>query len=373
MAPLSPLLREDLGLGRAQVGWLLPAIYLGGVLMSVPAGWLTDRLGARLSLAAGQTVTGAFIGWAAWSPSLPALLPLLALAGLGWAVINPATGRAVLERFAAAERGLAMGVKQTGLTLGGVTAALVLPPLAEAHGWRAALGAAAGASLLSATAVLIGPGGGGAPGAAAPRPRLAELGPYLARAPLRVLLGCGLVLSAVQSSVVAYLTLFGREALGLPVVAAAAVFAAAQVGGTLGRLGWGAVSDRFFGGRRRPGVVINAGLGAATYLVFATGAPLPAPAAAAVALLAGVGAFGWMGLYLALAAEVGGPRHAGLLTGVAVGAAWSGVLVGPPLFGALLEASGDYRVPWLALAAASAAAAVALHRLPPFVARAPAG
>ena len=41
-------------LSRAQVALFLPAIYLGGVLMSLPAGWLTDRVGARITLAAGH-------------------------------------------------------------------------------------------------------------------------------------------------------------------------------------------------------------------------------------------------------------------------------------------------------------------------------
>jgi cyanate permease len=54
---------------------------------------------------------------------------------------------------------------------------------------------------------------------------------------------------------------------------------------------------------------------------------------------------------------------------VAVGAAWSGVLVGPPLFGALLDATGGYHWPWIALAAVAVAAAAALHRLPPFLSR----
>ena len=371
VAPLSPLILDDLDLSRAQVGLLLPAIYLGGILMSLPAGWITDRLGARWTLAAGQLVTGAFVGVAAWSRSLPAMLLLLCAGGLGWAIVNPATGRALLDRFPARERGFAMGVKQTGLTLGGVLAALTLPHLAAAHGWRTALAIAAGASLLSAVAVAVGlPGGGGAHvGAAADPARFTELGQFLSRGPFLVLLACGLALSCVQSSVIAYLTLFARETMALSVAAAAGLLAAAQVGGTLGRLGWGVASDRLFGGRRRPGVVINACLGAATYLVFASGAPLPLPAAALVALVAGVGALGWMGLYLALAAEVGGPRHAGLLTGVAVGAAWSGVLVGPPLFGGLLQATGSYHWPWLALAAVAVVAAAALHRLPPFVSR----
>ena len=38
IAPLSPLLLDELGLTRAQVGLFLPALYLGGVAMSLPAG-----------------------------------------------------------------------------------------------------------------------------------------------------------------------------------------------------------------------------------------------------------------------------------------------------------------------------------------------
>ena len=54
---------------------------------------------------------------------------------------------------------------------------------------------------------------------------------------------------------------------------------------------------------------------------------------------------------------------------LAVSCSWSGVLIGPPLYGLLLEASGTYRVPWLCLATTSAAAAVALARIPPLVNR----
>src|SRR5262245_46554351 len=42
VAPLTPFLREAFHLSRVQVGLLVPAVYLGGVLMSLPAGWFTD-------------------------------------------------------------------------------------------------------------------------------------------------------------------------------------------------------------------------------------------------------------------------------------------------------------------------------------------
>ena len=76
-----------------------------------------------------------------------------------------------------------------------------------------------------------------------------------------------------------------------------------------------------------------------------------------------------MGLYFALVAEVGGARYAGVLTGVATMFAWSGVLVGPPLFGVLLELTQSYRAPWLALAVIAFVVALTLPRPRPLVER----
>ena len=134
VAPLSPFLLDALHLSRAQVGLLLPAVYLGGVLMSLPAGWLTDRLGVRVTLGVGQAVIGVLVLVAALAGSLGTLLACLVLAGFGFSVLNPATGKAVLEWFPPHGRGLAMGIKQTGLTLGGLVGALALPPLALGAG-----------------------------------------------------------------------------------------------------------------------------------------------------------------------------------------------------------------------------------------------
>jgi sugar phosphate permease len=371
VAPLAPLLLEDLRLTRAQVGLFLPAIYLGGVMMSLPAGWLTDRFGGRITLAAGQCLTGGFVAFAAAAPGLPAMLGLLFFAGLGWAVVNPATGKAILDRFPARERGFAMGIKQTGLTVGGIAASLTLPALALTHGWRAALTAAALASLVAAAAGLaLLPRDRPRPATAGGEPaRFADLGRFLGNRSLLVLLGSGLALGMTQAAVLAYLALFAREHLGLSMVAAGGLLALVQAGGTGSRLGWGIVSDRLFGGRRRPCVIINSVVGGATSLIFASGVALPGPLLSVVAMIAGAGAFGWVGLYLALAAEVGGPRYAGLLTGVAVACAWSGVLVGPPLFGLVLQATGSYQIPWLGLGLLAFGAAVALQSIPPLVKR----
>jgi MFS family permease len=371
VAPLAPFLLESFGLTRAQVGFLLPAVYLGGVVMALPAGWLTDRLGVRATLGLGQLVIGGGVLLAAASWSLGSCLACLVLAGFGFSVLNPSTGKAVVEWFPPRARGVAMGIKQTGLTLGGLAGALALPPLALAQGWRRALVAAGTLSLLSAALVAFTYRVPAALARAAPaeRPRLGELGIFLRRPGVLVVFGSGLALSIAQSSVLAYLALYATDTFAVSAVAAGQFLALAQVGGTGSRLAWGAISDRLFGGRRRPGVVINALIGATAYASFALGPWLPLPLAVPLAFLAGAGAFGWVGLYLALVAEIGGARYAGLLTGAAVAFAWSGVLVGPPLFGLVLDATGAYTLPWLLLAAIALGVAVALPRPQPLVQR----
>src|SRR5438270_161140 len=214
-----------------------------------------------------------------------------------WAVL-------VLITLAHALGGLAMGIKQTGLTLGGLVGALALPPLALVAGWRAALAAGGALALVSAALTLIvyrSPAGTRGASAAA-WPRLGELRVFLRRPGVIVVFLSVLALSVAQSSVLAHLPIYARETFALSPVVAGQMLALAQAGGTAGRLAWGVISDRFFGGRRRPGVVVNALIGAGAYALLALGDRMPLAGLVPLALVAGVGAFGWVGLYFALVA-----------------------------------------------------------------------
>jgi len=122
--------------------------------------------------------------------------------------------------------------------------------------------------------------------------------------------------------------------------------------GALARLAWGAISDRFFCGRRCPGVVLNALIGSGAYALLALSDRLPVEGLVPLAIIAGVGAFGWVGLYFALVAF-----------------AWSGVLVGPPIFGLIVDRTGSYAWPCLGLACVGLAVAATLPWPAPLVER----
>src|SRR5205823_924613 len=92
-------------------------------------GIVADRIGERTVLAAGLTgCAGALVG-ASYTSSFPALIATLAAAGALGGGTQTASGRAVMSWFGPEERGLALGIRQTAVPLGGGIAAVALPAL----------------------------------------------------------------------------------------------------------------------------------------------------------------------------------------------------------------------------------------------------
>ncbi len=363
VSPLSPFLLAAFHLTRVEVGLLLPAVYASGLLFSLPAGRMADRLGVRACLLGGLALAGAALVVGASIRSFLALLGCLAAAGIGWSIVNPALGKAIIDLFPPSQRGVAMGIKQMGLTVGGVASALALPPLAATLGWRGAMvvGAVVVAAPVALTwGSLAGLAAGHGPGPGAPGTPPESVWWWAGRPALLVFFAAGLGLGMAQSALLGFLPLFATQRLGVSAVSAGVLLAVAQAGGALARVGLGMASDRWFGGRRTPWLVLTAALAAASFGVFARMGAGSATLAGAAAFWAGVGSFGWVGLFLVIAAEVGGRAQAGLLTGVAMASILGGILVGAPLFGALLDATDSYAVAWTVFALISLGAAVAL-------------
>jgi MFS transporter, ACS family, aldohexuronate transporter len=357
VSPLSPSLVEGLRLTRFQVAFLVPSIYLSGLLFSLPGGRLADRLGVRPAFLGGLALAAIGLLAAALAPGFPAFLLCLFVAGSGWSVVNPALGKAIMDVFPVSERGIAMGIKQMGLTLGGVISALALPVIAAALDWRHAVATCA---VIVAAPIALGwrplaAFGGDARGVSPAAGAGGGAVWWWARRPaLVVFFAAGFALGMVQGAVLSYLPLFTIQALGFDKIGAGLLVAASQGGGAVSRLVLGAASDRWATRRRSLWLAFTGAVGAAIFLLYAVWPATSPLAAGLLAFATGVGAYGWVGIFFVISAEVGGPRQAGLLSGVAFAAIVLGLLAGPPVFGLLLEASDSYAVAWAVFAALSA-------------------
>jgi len=362
ISPLSPSLVEGLGLTRFQVAFLVPSIYLSGLLFSMPGGRLADRLGVRPSFLGGLAVAAIGLLAAALAPGFLAFLVCLFVAGSGWSVVNPALGKAIMDVFPVSERGIAMGVKQMGLTLGGLVAALALPAIAATLGWRYAVGACA---VVVAVPVALGwrplaafHAGRREASIAIGAGEPASTWWWARRPALVIFFATGLVLGMVQGAVLSYLPLFTIQGLGFDKIGAGLLVAASQAGGAVSRLALGAASDRWAAGRRSLWLAFTGAVGAAIFLVYAIWPATSAGMAGLLAFATGVGAYGWVGIFFVISVEAGGRDQAGLLSGVAFASIVLGLLVGPPIFGLLLEGFDSYAVSWAVFAVLSGLVAI---------------
>jgi predicted MFS family arabinose efflux permease len=356
VSALGPVLAEDLRLSRPQYGSLVAVTVGAAALLSVAAGGLIDRIGARRGLAGLTAAVVTALLAASVADSYLWLLAALATAGVGQALANPATNVLIRDRIPPPGDGPATGYKQSGVQISALLSGLVLPWVAAEHGWQWGLRASAVAASAFAVAVPL-------VRAPVPRPRSARRQPFPSWL-FRLTLYC-FVLATANAAVAAYLPLFAVQDLGYRPAAGGAVLACFGLAGVVGRVWWAKrAADR----HGRPALMLT------TLACVATVCALPLTLATLPGLdiLVWVGALG-VGVSATAAyavAMLDVVRNAGVGTGRASGLVsvgfFLGFAVGPIAFGLLADRAG-YQAGWIAVAGTLALTAVTglpLRRLP---------
>jgi sugar phosphate permease len=118
-------IRDDQGLSDWSMSVLLSAFFWTYALGQVPAGWLSDRYGVRLTLALYLALWSAFTGWMGLAAGLAALLLLRLGCGLAEAGAYPAAASLLSVWVPPYRRGLASGIVSVGGRLGGAAAQIL--------------------------------------------------------------------------------------------------------------------------------------------------------------------------------------------------------------------------------------------------------
>lgn len=349
---LTPFLRSGLHLDHAQAGFLGTSMYIGGIATAVIAGWGVDVFGQRRILVWGGCLTGLLVIVASQPSRFVWLVALLALTGVAASTPTVAGSKAVMNWFPPSQRGMAMGIRQTGIPLGGALAAAILPFIAATWGWRAAVaasgcGALAGAGLCALLYRSENP-----PGMPPPEPAPHSRPWDMLSADIVLLGAAGALLVWGQFCLITYLPLFLHADWNIPILTGSLYLLVAQLAAVGGRIFWGRLSDQRFAGRRKPVLVLICLLATATaFLLGHLPTATPRPLLLAVVGFFGFVAISWNGLYVTLSSELAGPDRAGRAIGFTLMSNQLGIIAGPVLFGHIIDVTHSYPLAWTLLSA----------------------
>lgn len=342
VAFLIPALEDERGTPLAEAGLLSSMPSWGMVATLILWGYVLDRIGERIVLTVGSALTAAAAYAAASVHSLMAIGTFLFLGGMAAASCNTAGGRLVSGWFPPQQRGLAMGIRQAAQPVGIALGALVIPELAE-QGPGAGLMFPALACTISAVASAVGvldpPRKSRA---AATDEELAS--PYRGSAVLWRIHVVSSLLMMPQVITVTFMLVWLINAQHWSVASAGALVTISQLAGALGRVAAGRWSDRV-GSRMRPLRMVAAGTALIMMLLALTD---HLGSSIAVAFMVAVSVFAVLdnGLESTAITEFAGPFWSGRALGTQNTSQRLAAAAGPPLFGALIAATG-YPLAWL--------------------------
>lgn len=298
---------------------LAGGLLLTSIVQQLWVGYLTYGLGVGIAVACGYVPMVAVVG--AWFDSRRALALAVAIAGIG---------------------------------IGTLAGSPLAAALIEAYGWRTThvIFGIVGAALLVVCAFVVRrppmPPGEPAPAVRA----LIRTTGFRAMYAATFLGALGLFVPFV------FLPSYAVS-VGAPPVAAATLVGVIGVASVLGRLAIGAVADRI--GRVRTFRASFATV-AVSFVIWLVAGSFPMLVAFAVVL--GVGYGGWIALQPTVLAEMYGVRGLGGIVGLVYTAAGVGALIGAPLAGVLIDATGTFAWAIAAAGVCALAAFLALLRLP---------
>jgi FSR family fosmidomycin resistance protein-like MFS transporter len=174
LPPLFAFVRADYAVSYTEVGLALTVFNTVSAVAQTPAGFLIDRINARLALIAGLVLGAAGFAIAALVDSYWMLIAMFGLIGLGNTVYHPADYALLSRHVSAARMSQAYSVHTFAGMLGSAAAPGAVLFLHGLYGWRGAFLGAAAIGLIAALGLVFTPGGephsGGKPVAASTGP-----------------------------------------------------------------------------------------------------------------------------------------------------------------------------------------------------------
>jgi len=341
---MAPTAAVDIGISSTYVGIYVSLMYISCMISGLWSGDFILRYGALRVSQICLAFCGLGLMLTAFA-SIPMMIVSALIIGLGYGPVTPASSHILSRNTPVRMMSFVFSLKQTGVPLGGVMAGVIVPPLVISAGWENA-SIIIGAVCLSCT-LLINPIRSQIDNDCQPARHISFQGVFrplkmiVSYRPLLQLAIISFLYAGMQLCLVTYLVIYLTGDIGMAFIGAGLTLSAGQMAGTLGRVIWGILADKYLSPRLLLGILgIAMALGAVA--TASASSDWPSFVIVAVVILFGATAIGWNGVFLAEAARLAPDGQVGVATGGALFFTFSGVVLGPPVFAVVASGTNSY-------------------------------
>ncbi|PHQ70419.1 MAG: hypothetical protein COB93_05545 [Sneathiella sp.] len=364
---LAPEIARDLEVDGTLIGFFVSIVYGIGIFSAILSPDFIHKYGA---VRVGQFVMLGVVAMLAIAGSggIAALALCAFVLGSGYGGTAPVSTHLLIPRTRPAILNLVFSIRQIGVPLGGVLAALLLPLLTVSFGWRMAFYV----QIIPAILLIIAFQYYRADWDADRRPSHRLLQSEWARPlfllrdnpTIRLLAIASFCYAGIQLCFIGFMALHLTDETGLDLVAAGQVLALYQIAGVTSRPIWGWLADHYISAIKLL-AILGFLMSAAALAAGQFSDDWPLTAILLVAVLAGATASGFTGIAYGAFAVYGG-KYRTEATALGSSAMFTGVLIMPTFFGLMVGQLDHYWAAYgiLAVIAASAALMLALARVP---------
>ncbi|MGH0633490.1 MFS transporter [Bacillus pacificus] len=358
--------KEEYALTNMESGLLVSVVNVGPLFCMLFVGRLLDQYNEKILISISSFLLGGSFLVTNIVSGLNGLLFVLLLVGMFYSVSQPGGSKVILKWFSKENRGLAMGIRQAGIPIGGALAGVLIPFLTIQYNVTYAINSIACICIIGGLLffmfykepyVQVDARKG--------RIKISfwtQLKVVICKKDLYPIYITGICMISLQMVLVGHFMKFLVKEQSITSIVAGTVFSVMFFSGMIGRVILASISDLFYNGNRRTPlfIAVCASIGLILLLVMSIHT-VTSGVLYGVSALLGFFSIGWFSLFIAEVAELAREDSVGITVSLALTFNQIAIIVAPILFGYIVDKKG-YTYAWLCIVVLLCISVVSLYR-----------
>ncbi|MED2677454.1 MFS transporter [Bacillus thuringiensis] len=357
--------KEEYALTNTEGGLLVSVVNIGPLFCMLFVGRLLDQYNEKLLISISSFLLGGSFLLTNMVNGFNGLLFVLLLVGTFYSVSQPGGSKVIMKWFRKENRGLAIGIRQAGIPIGGTLAGVLIPFLTIKYNMAYAVNSIACICIIGGFLFFI----------FYKEPYIQEkvkqeriklsfwmqLKEVMCKKELYAIYITGICMISLQMVLVGHFIKFLVTEQSITPILAGKVFSVMFFSGMVGRVILAATSDLFYKGNRRTPLFITVCISIFFILILVMSIHTITKVLYGVSALLGFFSIGWFSLFIAEVSESASEESVGMTVSFALTLNQIAIIVAPALFGYIVDKKG-YTYAWLCIVVLLTISAVSLYR-----------